>query len=101
MKGKLGWQAHDGGYQLVVEAFEGLAETYGEVGRWGLGLEEECVRIDSGGQEVKLIEPGGIGDGQVVADAAKMTETEKGAIPALAVLFSNPPPKVIGMSEPE
>jgi hypothetical protein len=48
-----------------------------------------------------LIQPNWIGDGQVVADAAKMTETEKGAIPALAVLFSNPPPKVIGMSEPE
>jgi hypothetical protein len=97
----LGWQAHDSGYELVVEALKGFAEAHGEEGIRRFAAAEECVGVDAGGHEVELIQPNWIGDGQVVADAAKMTETEKGAIPALAVLFSNPPPKVIGMSEPE
>ena len=58
-------------------------------------LEEEGVGIDADGQEFECIQPCRVGYGQIVADAANMTETEEGAILALAVLLANPPPQII------
>lgn len=59
------------------------------------------MRVNAGGQEVEQIEPFGIGDGQVVAHTANLTETEDGAGSAFAFFFSSPPPEVFGMNQPQ
>jgi hypothetical protein len=50
---------------------------------------------------IQLSEPGGVGDGQIVSNAADTSETKNRAIPALAILFPNPPPKVFRMNDSE
>jgi hypothetical protein len=52
MKGKLGGQAHDSGYELVVETLERLAQAHGEEGIRRFAAAEECVGVDAGGHEV-------------------------------------------------
>jgi hypothetical protein len=56
--------------------------------------------VDAGGQKVEQVKPFGVGDGQVVTDAANLSETEDGAVLSLAAFLSNPPPKVCRMNEP-
>jgi len=57
--------------------------------------------VDASWQKIQLSEPDGIGDGQIVSDAADISETKNCAIPALALLFPNPPPKVFRMNDSE
>ena len=57
--------------------------------------------MDADGEQIKLIEQGGIGDCQVVADAADVTGPEDGAVPSFAGIIANPPPEVIGMDQLE
>jgi hypothetical protein len=94
-------QAYHPGHQLVVKALEGFAETDAQVGLGLLAAAQESVRIDACGHKVEQIKPFGIGHGQVVADAASLTEPEDGAIPAFAVFFANPPPQILGMNKPK
>jgi len=57
------------------------------------------VRVDADGQQIELIEQGGIGDGQVVSDAACMTGPEDGAVPPFAGIIANPPPEVFRVNQ--
>ena len=57
------------------------------------------VRIYADGQQIKVIEQGGIGDGQIVADAANMTGPEDSAVPSFPGIVANPPPEVFRVNQ--
>jgi hypothetical protein len=84
---------------LVVKAFEGLAEAHGEKRLAGSTASEQGVWIDAGTEQVELVEPYGVCDGEVVADAASVPCSKKCAILPLTRLITNPPPEVVWLDE--
>ncbi len=62
-------------------------------------LKKKRMWIDAGRQMVKPVEPGGIGDRQIVAGAVYVTGSKKSPVLAFAVFFANPPPQIFRMNE--
>jgi hypothetical protein len=77
-------QEYNASDELVVEAFKWLAKAHSKERPRRLSVEEKSVGVDSGGQEPQPIQPGGVGDGKVVADAPGIAGTKKSPILAFA-----------------
>ena len=59
-----------------MKAVKGFTEAYCEKRLAELAAAEQFVRMDSDGQELHLIKPDGVSDGEVVADTPNVAEAE-------------------------